>query len=410
MSDYSEQNRLNAERIYNTLSAMKCNPRRAGGFQCSSHCPFHEDDKPSLSLDMRQGVFYCHSCQSGGTVWDFEALLGSTSYSSFVKGGDPRKGKQRKNDNQRLVRALQRYNEIEPLPADKAEVLRCHDDTIRYWHDCLLSSKEARRMVTGKYEEAFVRSYYHWQTKERITTPHNYVSPRFTLETVRQFRIGYAPKSSIELTNMLRAKYSEEVIIGTGLVRRHGGSGLIASFAGRIIYPYLLQGKPCYAIARITPDSPTNLSDCKYLKQKTRDRKYSFPLRNPPLFNQDAIWTHQKILITEGVTDAIKACEAGVSAISPVTIAFINKHLDLIAHMLLGKDVVICNDNEENGAGEKGMRHMEEQLKKRGVDVRCMTLPRKAGQPKVDVCSFINDQGAEAFLAEIKSQTGIVFP
>jgi len=29
-------------------------------------CPFHEDKKPSLSLDLESGLWYCHSCQRGG--------------------------------------------------------------------------------------------------------------------------------------------------------------------------------------------------------------------------------------------------------------------------------------------------------------------------------------------------------
>jgi CHC2 zinc finger/Toprim-like len=31
-------------------------------------CPFHPDAKPSLSLDLDQGVWYCHGCQTGGGV------------------------------------------------------------------------------------------------------------------------------------------------------------------------------------------------------------------------------------------------------------------------------------------------------------------------------------------------------
>ena len=31
-------------------------------------CPFHPDAEPSLSLDLDQGVWYCHGCQTGGGV------------------------------------------------------------------------------------------------------------------------------------------------------------------------------------------------------------------------------------------------------------------------------------------------------------------------------------------------------
>lgn len=35
----------------------------------NSSCPFHKDDRPSMSLDRQRGLFKCHSCGRGGDVY-----------------------------------------------------------------------------------------------------------------------------------------------------------------------------------------------------------------------------------------------------------------------------------------------------------------------------------------------------
>ncbi|HBH13837.1 MAG TPA: hypothetical protein DDX29_12125 [Clostridiales bacterium] len=34
-------------------------------------CPFHADSDPSCSLDLEEGLYYCHSCNIGGDIFDF---------------------------------------------------------------------------------------------------------------------------------------------------------------------------------------------------------------------------------------------------------------------------------------------------------------------------------------------------
>ena len=43
-------------------------------------CPFHDDRKPSLHVyDEPERGWYCYGCRRGGSVYDFAALLWSTS-------------------------------------------------------------------------------------------------------------------------------------------------------------------------------------------------------------------------------------------------------------------------------------------------------------------------------------------
>ena len=45
-------------------------------------CPFHADEEPSLSLDLEEGLWYCHSCQLGGDVFSFHMKYHSCSFTS----------------------------------------------------------------------------------------------------------------------------------------------------------------------------------------------------------------------------------------------------------------------------------------------------------------------------------------
>ena len=41
------------------------------GDQCLCRCPFHQDNNPSLSINIRQGLYHCHSCKAKGNVLQF---------------------------------------------------------------------------------------------------------------------------------------------------------------------------------------------------------------------------------------------------------------------------------------------------------------------------------------------------
>jgi hypothetical protein len=45
--------------------------RRTGRSKAVGLCPFHLDHHPSLSLDLKRGLFYCFTCAEGGDVLTF---------------------------------------------------------------------------------------------------------------------------------------------------------------------------------------------------------------------------------------------------------------------------------------------------------------------------------------------------
>lgn len=85
MEDYNDLNRREiSERIISALNirtARKITPYTKD-IQCN--CPFHEDRKPSMGINLDTGVYHCFSCNRSGTVEGlYRELTGISFYKAF---------------------------------------------------------------------------------------------------------------------------------------------------------------------------------------------------------------------------------------------------------------------------------------------------------------------------------------
>lgn len=55
------------------------------GKEGTALCPFHEDKKPSLSVNPETGLFYCHGCEATGNLFDFHMKKHNLSFKDAVK-------------------------------------------------------------------------------------------------------------------------------------------------------------------------------------------------------------------------------------------------------------------------------------------------------------------------------------
>jgi hypothetical protein len=58
------------------------------GDQGMGRCPFHRDDRPSLSINAAKGVFFCHGCGAKGNFVQFKRRLSARDANS--SSGAPR--------------------------------------------------------------------------------------------------------------------------------------------------------------------------------------------------------------------------------------------------------------------------------------------------------------------------------
>lgn len=260
----------------------------------------------------------------------------------------------------------------------------------------------ARAMIERRRIEdlhAIAATYYHGGLPAKIRREWLQDRYGFTDETIDRLLLGWADGHLFDHLTETAGANTEEAL-STGLFVRTRGGRVVDLFCTRIVFPYWRRGRVCYFIARQTEhtdDKPWE--QAKYKKLLTRSNKHPYVskhVQNDTFYGEDSIRGAEEIVVTEGVTDAIAVLQCGLAVLSPVTVRFRKRdHGKLIALTKRARRVVICNDNEENGAGEAGAVETAKALFESSRDVRIAVIPRPKGTEKIDVNELVANGGVE---------------
>ncbi len=247
----------------------------------------------------------------------------------------------------------------------------------------------------------------------------------FTDECIDKFNIGWATGRGL-LEHFLRCDgITKEKAFETGLFFRIKDDQYVEFFCNRIVFPYWNKDFVAYFIGRrvdgITSDA--DYEKAKYKKLLTNSEKNDYVSKyvaNDVFFGEDSVvGSVDRLIVTEGVTDAISALNAGFPCISPVTVRFrdkdITKLVELGSH---AKEIFVINDEEDGQVhpttgrviypGLEGALKTARAFFDNGLDARILRLPREEGQPKVDLNSFLKDNGKDALIEAMK--TALPYP
>jgi len=239
-----------------------------------------------------------------------------------------------------------------------------------------------------------VAGFYH----SNLTDEHRYyIHEKWGIsdEMIDGLMIGWAPKDD-SMQREMRELFDIDTIQRAGLVYVNENK-LVDIFKGRIIFPYWKGDNVVYFIGR----DPDPKSQRKYFKQlvHSEERPYiSKCIDNSYFYGENSIRRADSVIITEGVTDCIKALQEGLACISPVTVRIKESQKEYAYQLVKNKsEVRICNDNEENEAGKNGAIATAEYLESRGVQVRVVELPRPDGVDKIDLADYLKVHTKEDF-------------
>ncbi|PID38734.1 MAG: hypothetical protein CSB49_04010 [Proteobacteria bacterium] len=259
----------------------------------------------------------------------------------------------------------------------------------------LVERREVERMLTK------AAAYYHGVLPSKVREELYRDHYGFTDETVDGLMLGFADGHLFEHFRE-ELKVSRELALKTGLFVVIKGGRVEDFFRDRLVFPYWKGGQVAYFIARSTKYTGDEAWEkSKYKKLLTHSDRHSYvstTVRNDTFFGEDAVRGAEQILITEGITDAISARQAGIPCISPVTTRFRKQDTaKLLKLTRAAARVVICNDAEESGAGAAGALETASALHVAGRDVRIAVLPRPEGLDKIDVNEFLKANPPDAF-------------
>jgi DNA primase len=318
-------------------------------------CPFHQETKPSMSVNDEEGFFYCFGCQASGDVFDFYARINGLEFRESLE-----------------QLAAEAGVELGNVPHDphaaerkaRANLFLDMHDEANAWFQRNLS------MAAGEV----ARSYLH----ERGMNP----------EVIAKFGLGYSPDDWHGLGNFLKSKgRTPEQGVDAGLLSKNDKGNIYDRFRGRLIFPIQnLSGRVIAFGGRIITDGePKYLNSSDTPIYKKGDHLYGLNLARSTMTRS------KRALLTEGYMDVISLHQFGYTdACGVLGTALTPEQVKRLAGFCSRVDLVFDGD----GAGRKAALKSSRMILLQGVACRVVLMPE--GE---DVDSLLQAKGVEGFEA-----------
>ncbi|MEZ5259962.1 MAG: DNA primase, partial [Ilumatobacteraceae bacterium] len=275
-------------------------------------CPFHPEKSPSFNVREEIGRFHCFGCGKSGDVFTFVQEIEHVDFVSAVERLAAKAGIQITYTNDGQSKERQR----------RKRLVEAMEQAVEWYHDRLLTGPDA----------GAARGYLR--------------SRGFDSETVRKFRLGWAPDDWDQLAKHLRVP--DDVLRDTGLGFMNRRNRVQDSFRGRILFPiFTPEGDPIALGGRILPGStdPAKYKNSPetpiYAKSRTF---YGLNWAKGEIVNAN------QAVICEGYTDVIGFHRAGVPrAIATCGTALTEDHVRLLKRY--ASRVVLSFDADAAGQG-----------------------------------------------------------
>jgi DNA primase len=350
--------------------------KKAGAQNFTGLCPFHKEKSPSFSVHATRQFYHCFGCAASGDVFSFVQKIENISFPEAIRRVAEKMGV-----------PVPRQNYSGPGEAADAKqrgvLLDLHEKA------CAFLEEQLRRPDGARARE--------------------YLAGRgLDEQTLRRFRIGFAPDSGFLLRDRLRGMADEEMLRASGLMswkesvetsgdRAIGSSGegknttasaLYSKFRNRVMFPICNEQGKVIAFTGRTLDA-NEKSGPKYLNSPETPI-YS---KGRVLFNldkaKDAIRHLGYAILVEGNVDCISVFMAGFqNVIATSGTAFSEAQVRLLGRFT--KQVVVNFDPDTAGAAatERSLSMLIDEE----FDIKVMTL--EAG---FDPDLFIRRKGVKAY-------------
>ncbi len=345
------------------LVSARTDLRRAGPSSYEGLCPFHDERSPSFGIDPGRKVYYCFGCQAKGDVFTFvqetegvdfkgalELLADRCGVELEREAEDPREAEHRRR-RERLMELLAR--------------------TAAFYERCLWESQEA----------AHAREYLEGRGLNE--------------QTLRAFRVGYAPSAwDRVLLASRRGGFTEQELYATGLAQRSASERgrIYDRFRARLMFPLAdVRGRVLGFGARALREEQKP----KYLNTSDNDVYH----KGQHLYGADLARAHAaragRVILCEGYTDVVAMHQAGV----PNTVGLMGTALtpDQVGELArMASTVLLALDADT--AGQEAMLRASELAARRRLELRVVSLP--GGMDPAELLQREGPQGIAAAVEE----------
>ena len=333
-------------------------PRRMTGL-----CPFHDERTPSFGIDPVKKVYHCFGCGAGGDVFRFVQETEGVDFAGALELLADRYGVE-----------LEREAE-DPQAAARRE--------------------RRERLLAVLERTAAYYARYLWEGAE-AGGARSYLAGRgLAEETLRRFRVGYAPKPWDHMVKRWRlGGYSEEDLLAAGLVKRgRQRGGVYDPFRGRLMFP-LTDHR-----GRVLGFAGRGLGDDQRPKYLNSPEGELFH-KGRNLFGLDvaraAAARSREALLVEGYTDVLALHQAGLENAVGMMGTALTEHQVGELGRLVGPDGRLHVALDADASGQEAALRVAGLAAGRGLELDVVVLPGSS-----DPAELVAAEGADAMRARI---------
>lgn len=350
------------------LVSARTDLRRAGVNSYFGLCPFHEERTPSFHVSPDEKLYHCFGCQASGDPFRFVMETEGLDFTSALEALAGRFGVQleAEAENPQAAARRQRRERLQSLLARAAV----------YYMRCLWESREAER----------ARDYL--------------LGRGLSEDTLRAFRIGYAPSAWDRLLGASRsAGFSEEELLAVGLVQRSKDQPgrVYDRFRERIMFPASdARGHVLGFGARAMRENqlPKYLNTADGELYHKREVLYGIDLA------RSAAARAGRMIIVEGYTDVLALHQAGFSnTVGVMGTSLTEEQLSALARV--AGVIELCLDADR--AGQEAMLRAARLAAGRRIELRVVPLPSGT-----DPAELVEREGADALRGLVESSVPFV--
>jgi len=315
-------------------------------------CPFHGEKTPSFTVSPAKQIYHCFGCGAGGNSIGFVMEHEKMSFPEAVR-----------------------------MLADRAGVEVPEYDN---------GNSETSALISKLYEvNSIAASFYQnnlWSEKGKKVL--EYLKKRgFTDETLKEFRVGYAPDGWEGLKNYCSSKkISPALLRQAGLtIQSSKGKGDYDRFRNRITFPIFNERGSVAAFgARVLDDSLP-----KYVNSPETTIYNKSGILFGLNFSKKSIREKGFVLVVEGYMDVIIPFQHGITNVVAASGTALTSRQAMILKKCTDTAVMVFDSDQ---AGEAASLRGMDILVANGMNVRIASLPE--GE---DPDSMIRKNGVEAF-------------
>ncbi len=313
---------------------------KKAGANWKALCPFHSEKTPSFMASEDKQIWHCFGCNEGGDIFGFVMRMEGVDFPE-------------------ALRLLAKKAGVELARRDPAE-----------------NSQKTKLMdildaAAGFYSGELIKS----------PVAMEYIKKReLEDETVKKFRLGFAPQSWDSLLKFLQTKnFAPRDIALAGLLIEKDGGGFYDRFRGRVMFPIFNHyGNIVGFTARVLPQFDDGKSG-KYINTPETSAYKKSEVFYGLNFAKQEIKKEGRVIVVEGNMDVIALHQAGAANVVATSgTALTNEQLNLLRRYT--DNVVVCFDADAAGI-QAALRGIDLALS-HGFNVRVFEMPKnESGEP-----------------------------